>query len=344
MSQMKLKHKAVLGLMVLAAAVLLCGCKMSPFYNPVAEESDIDDDEENLIVVGISQLGSESVWRSANTLSIQSAISKENGYFPIYNNARQKQEKQIKAIRGFISQRVDYIVFAPLVEDGWDTILQEAKDADIPVILMDRKISVEDESLYVTRVGTDARKEGEKAGYWLEEELARTDRGTDDINIVVLQGTRGSSVQIDRTAGFYFVADKHENWHILEQVDADFTTSKGKEVMEQMLKKYQDIDVLMSQNDDMTFGAIEAINDAGLTTGINGDIMVISTDAVYDALLKVKDGIINADIECNPEQGELVSEVIQKLERGETVKKEYIVDEKVFTIDNVDQYLDTRTY
>ncbi len=342
MSQRKAKHKLVL-VLVLFAMILLCGCGMAPFYSPVMEENEMDE-EENLIVVGISQLGSESVWRSANTLSIQNAISKENGYFPIFNNARQKQENQIKAIRGFISQRVDYIVFAPLVEDGWDTILQEAKDAGIPVILMDRTISAKDDSLYVTRVGTDARKEGENAGYGLETELAKTHRDDEEINIVVLQGTLGSSVQRGRTAGFDSVVREHENWRILEQVDADFTTSKGKEIMEQMLKKYQDIDVVVSQNDDMTFGAIEAIKEAGLTTGIGGDIIIISTDAVYDALQMVKDGMINVDVECNPEQGEAVLEVIRKLERGETVEKEYIVEEKVFTIDNVEQYLDTRTY
>ena len=228
----------------------LAGCSLDPFAIPEVEEEIVDTD---LIVVGISQLGSESVWRSANTVSIQQSISKENGFFPIFSNARQKQENQIKAIRGFISQRVDYIVFAPVVEEGWDTILNEAKDAGIPVIIMDRMVSVDDDSLFTAYVGTDKEIEGRKAGKWLEEKMKNEDKSEEDINIVVLQGTRGSSAEIGRTKGFGEVASRHSNWNILEEVDGDFTTSRGKEVMQMLLKKYTDIDVVVAQNDDMAF-------------------------------------------------------------------------------------------
>ena len=323
----------------------LSGCGF--FQDVTSEEKDtqaVSDVEEDLIVVGFSQLGSESLWRTANSESIQKTLTKENGFFLEFNNARQKQENQIKAIRGFISQRVDYIMFSPVTEDGWETVLQEAKDAGIPVILVDRKTSVEDESLYTAWVGSDMMSEGEKAGLWLEDYLQSGGREEEEINIVVLQGTSGSSAQLGRTAGFNTIAQKHSNWHILEQESADFTTAKGREVMEQFLNKYPKIDVVVSQNDDMTFGALQAMEKRGITTGVNGDAILISFDAVHEALELVSQGVINVDVECNPEQGEYIMDIIRKLENGEPVEKENIVEEKVFTPENVEEYLDTRTY
>ena len=308
------------------------------------KEKEPDNSTQDLVVVGYSQIGSESVWRTANSASIQSALTKENGYFLIFNNARQKQENQIKAIRSFVSQRVDYIVFSPVTEDGWETVLQEAKEAGVPVILADRMVSVNDDSLYATWVGSNAREEGEKAGKWLEDHLRREGKSSREINIVVLQGTTGSSAQLGRTMGFDSIADKHKNWKILEQTSGDFTVAKGKEVMESMLKKYDKIDVVVSQNDDMTFGAMEAMDEKGITYGVDGDVILISFDAVHDALQLVAEGKINVDIECNPEQGEYISEIIQKIENGESLEKKYYVEEQVFTIENVNDVLEQRTY
>lgn len=335
--------------MIEAAIVLLMillfisGAQLFLNISPENEEVEHTEDEE-LIVVGFSQIGSESVWRTANTVSVQNALTKENGYFLIFENARQKQENQIKAIRGFISQRVDYIVFSPVTEDGWDTVLQEAKDAGIPVILVDRKISAGSSDLYTTWIGPDSRAEGEKAGNWLEEYLSGTGRAEEEINIVVLQGTEGSSAQLGRTMGFDTIADKHKNWNILEQANADFTTAKGEEVMRQLLKEYPDIDVVVSQNDDMTFGAMAALEEAGLTTGVDGDVILISFDAVYDALKLVEEGLINVDIECNPKQGAYIEEVIQMIEKGEVTEKEYLVEERVFTKENVTFFMNDRSY
>lgn len=325
--------------------MFLTGC--GSYWNVAPEDmalEGIPGEEDDLIVVGFSQLGSESLWRSANSESIQGTLTRENGFFLEFNNARQKQENQIKAIRGFISQRVDYIIFSPVTESGWETVLQEAKDAGIPVILVDRKASVSDDSLYTAWVGSDMRKEGEKAGIWLEDYLRETGREEEDITIVVLQGTIGSSAQIERTAGFDAIAALHPNWHIVAQEPADFTTAKGREVMEQFLKKFPTIDVIVSQNDDMTFGVLQALEDNGMTTGVNGDVALISFDAVHDALELVAEGVINVDIECNPEQGEYIMELIRRLEEGETVEKEYCVEEKVFTQENVEAYLDVRSY
>lgn len=315
-------------------------------FADIEEEVRADEDAPgDRIVVGVSQLGSESGWRTANTESVQSAFTQQNGYFLIFNNARQRQENQLKAIRSFISQRVDYIVFSPVVETGWETVLQEAKEAGIPVILMDRSIDVDVPDLYVTCVGSNFVEEGEKAGHWLEAELKRRGNDSETVNIVILLGTRGSSSQIGRTAGFASVSGGHDNWNILAQEYAEFTSTKGKEVMRGFLRKYPDIDVVISQNDDMTFGAIEAIRESGRTVGVDGDIMILSFDAVHDALKMVADGAINVDIECNPDQGEYLLQVIDMLEAGETVEKRYYVEENVFTIENVTQaLLEERSY
>lgn len=298
---------------------------------------------EDLIVVGFSQLGSESGWRTAHTSSVQNALTKEAGYFLIFNNARQMQENQIKAIRSFISQRVDYIVFAPVIEDGWDTVLQEAKDAGIPVIVIDRRVNVQDDSLYTTWIGTDALEEGKKAGRWLEQYLeGRQEPGT--VNIVVLQGTIGSTAEIGRTRGFGEIAARHGNWRILQSETGEFTANKGKEVMREILRRYDDIDVLVSQNDDMTMGALEAMQEAGIRYGEQGSVAVISFDATRNALELVKQGMINVDIECNPVQGAYVDDIIRKLENGEPVEKSYVVEEEVFTRENAGDFPEDRTY
>ena len=224
-------------------------------------------------------------------------------------------------------------------------MLQEAKEAGIPVIIMDRGVDVADKNLYTTFVGTDSVEEGRRAGVWLEEHLKKQGKADERINIVILKGTEGSSAQIGRTTGFAMVSGKHKKWNILGQKYGDFTIYKGKEVMQDFLEMYDDIDVVISQNDDMTFGAIEAIRESGRTVGIDGDITIISFDAVYEALEMVAEGIINVDIECNPNQGEYISEIISLLESGQEVEKRYYIEEDVFTIENVtEELLEKRTY
>lgn len=343
---MKNEKRLVMALAVLVV-MFLTFLGASADFGSVTPQQTTDDGrdlvDEDLIVVGFSQLGSESVWRATHTQSIQNALSKENGFFLQYSNARQKQENQIKAIRGFISQRVDYIVFSPLMEDGWETVLTEAKDAGIPVILVDRKISGA-EDLYTTFIGSDMQAEGRKAGEWLAAYQEKRNLADDPLDIVVLTGTFGSTSQIGRSRGFDQIASEHDNWKILAQESGDFTVEKGREVMAKLLRRYDDIDVVVSQNDEMTFGAMEAIAEAGMTTGIYGDLILISFDGVKDALELVDSGKINCDVECNPLQGELLAEVIQKLAAGETVEKEYFVDELVFSRDNVRDYLSERIY
>lgn len=328
-------------LLAALSAAVLGGCQVPVSQNDVpGMQQEAEERDDNLLMIGVSQVGSESVWRTANTASIQNTFTKDKGYFLIFKNARQKQENQIKALRSFISQRVDYIVFSPLTEDGWDTVLQEAKEAGIPVIIIDRQVKVEDSSLYATWIGSDFRKEGRMAAEALEKILKQQGREDETVRIVVLQGTEGSTAAIGRTNGFDDVAQTHGNWLVMERACGEFTTAKGQEEMAKLLEKYSDIDVVVSQNDDMTFGALEAIHGAGLTAGTRGDIMVISFDGVKNALKLVKDDVISVDVECNPNHGEQVRDVIGKLEKGESVAKLNFMPEKVYTRDNVDDVLD----
>ncbi len=308
------------------------------------ESPHVSTDEDELIRVGFAQVGSESVWRTANTKSIQNTLTEENGFLLLFSNSRQKQENQIKTIRKFIAQDVDYIVLSPVSADGWDMVLSEAKTAGIPVIIVDRMVNVSDRSLFTAFVGSDMYNEGRKAGKWLEEYCDENHIENDNLNILVLSGTKGSTAETGRSAGFKEICRTHRNWRVLETVDGDFTTSKGAEVMSQMLEKYSDIDVLVSQNDDMTFGAISAMNDAGVTYGADGQVAIVSFDGTRRALIALRDGEINADVECNPFQGEYIADIINGLEAGEEIEKINYIDEKLFTKYNVNAYVGSRSY
>ncbi|MDW2797789.1 ABC transporter substrate-binding protein [Clostridium boliviensis] len=300
--------------------------------------------EKKEIVVGFSQVGAESDWRTANTESMKSTFTEANGYKLIFDDAQQKQENQLKAVRNFIQQDVDYIVIAPVTETGWDTVLQEAKDAGIPVIIVDRMINVSDDSLYTAWVGSNFLQEGYDAVAWLDEYLKKNNRADDDINIVTLQGTIGSSAQIGRTNGVEEKMKDHPKWKMLERQTGEFTQAKGQEVMESFLKTYDDIDVVIAENDNMAFGAIDAIKAAGKTCGPKGDIIIISFDAVAAAFDSMIAGDMNVSVECNPLHGPRVAEIIQKLEKGEEVDKIAYVKEGVYPADTAEAEKPKRQY
>ena len=314
----------------LLTATMVCGMSVVPAVGVAAAD--------DTITVGFSQVGAESDWRTANTESMKSTFSEENGYELIFDDAQQKQENQLTAIRNFIQQEVDYIVLAPVTETGWDTVLQEAKDAGIPVIIVDRMVDVSDDSLYTAWVGSNFKLEGQKAMAWLDAYLEAKGRGDEEINLVDIQGTIGASAQIGRTEGFDEAVEAHDNWTTLAQQSGEFTQAKGQEVMESILKQSgDDIDVVYCENDNEAFGAIDAIEAAGKTVGsdiANGEIMVISFDTTHAGLQDVLDGKIECDVECNPLHGPRVEEIIQKLEAGEDVDKQAFVDEVAFASDD----------
>lgn len=291
--------------------------------------------ERELPVVGFSQLGAESDWRVANTASMMQAFSEENGYELLYDNARQKQENQLIAVRNFIVQGVDFIVIAPAGETGWDAVLQEASRAGIPVLIVDREVAVEDTGLYLTQIGSDFLTEGKQAVSWLDSTLANSGRGGEDIQILHIQGTYGATAQILRTQALEEAADQHDNWHICAQLEGDYTESKSYEVVREYLRTNRDIDVIYSENDNMTFGAMQALDEAGLTYGEGGDVILISFDAVRRALEYCLEGKINLCVECNPLHGPRVDELIRQHLAGETIPKQIFVEETIFTPDNL---------
>jgi len=294
--------------------------------------------DDGKITLGFSQVGAESGWRTANTKSIQEAAGAA-GIDLKFSDAQQKQENQIQAIRSFIAQKVDVIAFSPVVESGWDAVLNEAKEAKIPVILTDRAIDSPDTSLYQSFLGSDFVKEGTLAGDWL---VKKYEGKNDPVNIVELQGTTGSAPANDRKKGFGDVIAKDPKFKVVASQTGEFTRAKGKEVMEAFLKAHKDIDVLFAHNDDMGLGAIEAIEAAGLKPGV--DITIITIDAVHDGMQALSDGKINFIAECSPLLGPQLMELVKKVKAGQSVEKRIITNETTFTQEQAKAALPERKY
>ena len=290
-------------------------------------ETEAAGNTGDVITVGFSQVGAESDWRTANSESMKSTFSTENGYNLIFDDAQQKQENQIAAIRNFIQQEVDYIVLAPVTESGWDTVLQEAKDAEIPVIIVDRMVDVSDDSLYTAWVGSNFKLEGQKACEWLKQYAAA--KNMSEVNIVDIQGTIGASAQIGRTEALNEAVEAN-GWTLLAQQTGEFTQAKGQEVMESMLKQYDNINVVYCENDNEAFGAIEAIKAAGKTVGPDGDILVMSFDTTKQGITDTLSGDIIVNTECNPLHGPRVEQIIKQLQAGETPEKQAYVEEGIY--------------
>ena len=293
----------------------------------VSGETEAAGNTGDVITVGFSQVGAESDWRTANSESMKSTFSTENGYNLIFDDAQQKQENQIAAIRNFIQQEVDYIVLAPVTESGWDTVLQEAKDAEIPVIIVDRMVNVSDDSLYTAWVGSNFKLEGQKACEWLKQYAAA--KNMSEVNIVDIQGTIGASAQIGRTEALNEAVEAN-GWNLLAQQTGEFTQAKGQEVMESMLKQYDNINVVYCENDNEAFGAIEAIKAAGKTVGPDGDILVMSFDTTKQGITDTLSGDIIVNTECNPLHGPRVEQIIKQLQAGEAPEKQAYVEEGIY--------------
>jgi simple sugar transport system substrate-binding protein len=288
------------------------------------------------LVIGFSQLGAESSWRTAETESVIST-AKELGIDLKFSDAQQKQENQIKAIRSFIAQGVDGIIIAPVVESGWEPVLKEAKAAGIPVVLVDRGIKVEDESLYTTMIASDFIFEGEEAAKWVVEATGGK------ANIVELQGTVGASAATDRKTGFENIVAQHPDMKIIYSQSGDFNRAKGKEVMEAALKAHKDnIDIVYAHNDDMAIGAIQAIEEAGLKPG--EDIRLISIDAVRGAFEAMVEGKLDATVECNPLLGPLAFQAIQDAIDGKDLPKWIKQNDRTFTKATAAEDIKTRAY
>lgn len=293
----------------------------------------------DVITVGFAQVGHESDWRTANTQDYQDVFSSANGYELSFVDCDNDNAAQIEAVRNFIAQDLDYIVISPIETAGWDTVLQEAQDAGIPVIIADREVDA-DASMYDAWVGTNTTNEGITAGNWLAEYLDGA-----EANILVIEGTTGASAALGRTAGFNQVAAEHSEWTILDSQDGDFTQSGGQEVMESFIKSYAgQFNVVIAQNDNEAYGAMDAMDAAGITYGVDGDVILVSFDATHDGLQYTLDGKINCDVECNPIQAAVVAEVIQAMNSGASYEATTLVNDEAFVAPGItSEYATTMT-
>ncbi len=293
------------------------------------------DDGRKKLRVGFSQIGAESAWRTAETESVKSEATKR-GIKLKFSDAQQKQENQIKAVRSFVTQGVDAILLAPLVETGWEPVLKEAKRAGIPVILLDRSIMTDDDSLYTTLITADFIAEGRRAAEWFAQKTGGKCR------IIELQGTPGSAPAIDRQKGFEQEIAKHPEMKIIASQSGNFTRTGGKKVMEALLKMHENIDAVYAHNDDMAIGAIQAIKGHGKKPGT--DILVVSIDGIKDAFRALIAGELNASVECPPLLGPLAFDAVEKAVAGEKQARKTLIKNRLFEKKEATELIDTRRY
>lgn len=335
--------RVLLSTMVLTLLLAAAGCGQNSPASPAQQATTAPGTKPKKtykdLIVGYVQLGAESEWRSANTASVKEAAAKL-GVELKFSDAQQKQENQISAIRSLIAQQVDVIGVAPLTETGWDDVFKEAKDAGIPIILVDRRAAVPSD-LYVTLMGSDFLEEGRNAA----RIMAKLTNG--QANIVELMGTSGSAPANDRYKGFREILQDYPEMKIIDSQDGNFTVAKGKEVMAAFLKTHgKDITAVFSHNDDMSLGAIKAIEEYGLRPGV--DIKIVSVDAARGAFDAMIAGKLNATVECNPLLGPEFLELALKVVNGESVPKWIPSKESQFLAsqgaDQLEQILATRKY
>ncbi len=290
---------------------------------PLAGVVTAQDSGEGL-TIGFSQIGSESAWRTAFTDAVQ-AEAEERGINLLFSDAQQSQENQIAAIRAWLAQgEVDAIILAPVIESGWDEVLQEAQDFGVPVVIVDRNVDA-DESLYVTRVSSDFVHEGRLAATWLVQATSG------DCNIVELQGTVGSAAASDRQQGFNEVIALFSGMEIIRSETGNFVRSEGKQVMESFLSSEDPANIcaVWAHNDDMAIGAIEAIKEVGLVPG--EDILVVSVDAIPDIFDSLDAGEANATVELSPFMGGPAFDAVVATLNGEELPKWIPVPGKLYT-------------
>lgn len=290
------------------------------------------------LVIGFAQVGAESGWRTAETASIKAIPQKFPNITIKFSDAQQQQQNQLKAVRSFIAQKVDVIAIDPVVETGWDTVLKEAKQAKIPVVIVDRSVD-SSASLYTASLGSDMELEGKRAAQIFIDHFGKTKTA----NIVELQGTAGSSAAVGRDKGFDETIKPYKNIKILKVSNADFLRAKGKEAMEALLKSEgSKINALFAENDDMGVGAIQAIQEAGKKPG--KDIFIVSVDGIKDMFALMAKGESNGIVECNPLLGPQLAQMAQDIVDGKSVPKVVKSNEKVYLPKDAAKELPNRKY
>ncbi|MBR0228483.1 MAG: ABC transporter substrate-binding protein [Clostridia bacterium] len=278
------------------------------------------------VKIAFSQIGQESDWRTANTDSINKWVGEHEGWDYIYDDAQQKQENQIKALRNFITQGVDVIVLTCIVDSGWEEVLKEVNEAEIPLILVDRMPDCMDKIEYYAAFGGDFVEEGRRQVAWAGEYLKSIGRGDEEVCVAIMEGTTGSGAQVGRTEGNLLAMEAYPNLKKVAQQSGNFTRAEGQALMESWLKSIDKIDVLIAQNDDMALGAIDAIKAAGKVPG--KDIIIVGCDSVKVAFQAIVDGEMNATIECTPLYGPAVVKAIEDLLAGAEGSKDILHPEE----------------
>lgn len=321
-----------LAFLVVLAALILTACGGAEATATQAPASGGGAKTYKDMTLCYPQLGAESDWRTANTASFKET-AEQLGVKLVFSDAQQKQENQISAMRACIQQGVDVIALPPVVEDGWDAVLQEAKDAGIPVIIVDRSVSA-DKSLYASHIGSDMVLEGRKAGEEMNKLLPNGG------NVLEISGTTGSGAAVGRAKGFRETLNA--NITILDSQTGNFNPTEAKPVAEAFLKKYEGkIDGFFIHNDGMAEAVVEAMKAAGLKPG---DVKIVSVDGTRGGFQMMIDGWVQADVECNPLLGPQVMEMALKLMNGEEIDAEVLTNETVYYPDNAAELLPTRKY
>lgn len=333
------------------------------------------EDDDYLITVGFSQSGEDSPWKTANTESLKSTLIEDNGYELLWEDAQEDQEAQIATLRSFIEQGVDYIVLDPIVETGWETVLKEAEEAAIPVIISNRQIDVEDTSLYTCWLGCDFREEGVQAGEWLEqyfedqEEAAAEEPDTEEPDtedsdaentdaeetepgkegsekyLAIVQGAIGDYMQLERMEGLGSILSDHSDWVIAGQQTAEGERERAKEVTALFLENTPALDAVIAENDQMALGVIDALKEAGISCGPDGDTAVLVFGASQETLQAMDWGEVNVAFDNSPLFGPRIAEIIQRLESGVAIDKEqYMDNEAVEPGENLDEWLENAVY
>jgi simple sugar transport system substrate-binding protein len=329
-------NRFTLSALVMMSLIVGCSKQDETKSAPATTQSSQTGESSAGKVVGFSQIGAESTWRTAETDSIKSEAQKR-GVDLRFVDAQGKQENQIKALRAFVAQHVQAIILAPVVETGWEPVLKEVKAAKIPVILVDRGIDVKDDSLYATLIASDFVAEGRMAGDW----LAKKTNGK--ANIVELQGTPGAAPANDRKKGFAEAIASHPDMKIIKSQTGNFSRNDGKATMEAFLKSEgKNINAVYAHNDDMALGAIQAIEEAGMKPGT--DIIVVSIDGVHDAFQAMVDGKLNCTVECNPLLGPAAFDAVDAVTSGKEVPKKTIVKDELFEQDKAKEVIGSRKY
>ncbi|MBQ4271372.1 MAG: ABC transporter substrate-binding protein [Clostridiales bacterium] len=290
------------------------------------------EEDSGLIKVGIiNNDPNESGYRTANDRDMKNTFTEENGYDASFYYSL-KNEDQIAAAQQFIQDEVDYLLISAAGTSGWDSVLQEAQDAGIKVILFDRTIDA-DESLYEASIVSDMAQEGQQTVDWLASQ------NLDEYNIIHIQGVMGSAAQIGRTGALDEMVAANDNWNIVTQQTAEWNAENAQQIVQSVIDSGESFNVIYAENDDMAKGAVQALDAANISHGVGGDVIIIGFDCNTWALEELLAGNWNYDQQCNPFQAEYIDNIIQN---GATQKvvimEEQGFDATTITQEDVDNY------